>query len=123
MTDRLHFTLDELTLTEILDRQAAAAPDQVFAIFPEVSITFSQLRTRARTLALGVIAEGLKPHDHAAILMPNCLEFLVAHFAVQYAGGISVLLNARSKRTEACATPFRTVTRPCCSPPTVPVPT
>ena len=34
--------------------------------------------------------------------MPNCLEFLVAHFAVQYAGGISVLLNARSKRTELC---------------------
>ena len=34
--------------------------------------------------------------------MPNCLEFLVAHFAVQYAGGISVLLNARSKRPELC---------------------
>jgi fatty-acyl-CoA synthase len=100
MTDRPRFTLDELTLTEILDRQATLAPDQVFAIFPEVSITFAQLRARARTLALGLIADGLTPRDHVAILMPNCVEFLVAHFAVQYAGGISVLLNARSKQTE-----------------------
>jgi fatty-acyl-CoA synthase len=33
-------------------------------------------------------------------LMPNCLHFLLAHFAVQLAGGISVLLNARSKQQE-----------------------
>ncbi len=100
MTDRSRSTLNDSTLTEILDRQAAAAPDQVFAIFPDASITFAQLRTRARALALGLVAEGLKPRDHVAILMPNCLEFLLAHFAVQYAGGISVLLNARSKQTE-----------------------
>jgi fatty-acyl-CoA synthase len=100
MTDRPRLKPSELTLTEILDRQAEAAPDQAFAIFPEASITFAQLRVRARMLALGLIADGLKPRDHVAILMPNCLEFLVAHFAVQYAGGISVLLNARSKQTE-----------------------
>jgi acyl-CoA synthetase (AMP-forming)/AMP-acid ligase II len=32
--------------------------------------------------------------------MPNCLEFLLAHFAVRLAGGISVLLNARSRQQE-----------------------
>lgn len=90
----------EDTLAGLLATQAAAAPDFVFAIFPDETATFRQLLERARAFAKGLIAAGLNAGDHVAILMPNCLDGMVAHFAVQLAGGVSVLPNARYKSYE-----------------------
>jgi fatty-acyl-CoA synthase len=88
------------TLAELLHSKAASLPGEVFAVFPRDSITYGELWLRASALAKGLIAKGLRPGAHVAILMPNCLDFLLAHFAVQLAGGISILLNARSKQQE-----------------------
>src|SRR5277367_3498605 len=88
------------TLPNLLSEQARALPQQLFAIFPDSSITYGDLYARAQTLAKGLLAMGLQPREHVAILMPNCLHFLLAHFAVQLAGGVSILLNARSKQQE-----------------------
>jgi fatty-acyl-CoA synthase len=87
-------------LAELLRGKAERLPNQVFAIFPDASIGYGELYSQACSLAKGLIAMGLRPRGHVAILMPNCLHFLLAHFAVQLAGGISILLNARSKRQE-----------------------
>jgi acyl-CoA synthetase (AMP-forming)/AMP-acid ligase II len=88
------------TLAELLRYSAELLPEHTFAIFPEVSIGYRQLFLQARSLAKGLIAMGLSPRGHVAILMPNGVDFLLAHFAVQLAGGISVLLNARSRQQE-----------------------
>ncbi|NMG41702.1 AMP-binding protein [Chelativorans sp. ZYF759] len=90
----------EDTLAGLLVSRAADMPDFVFAIFPDESATFRQLHDKAESLAKGLIATGLKPRDHVAILMPNCLDYMIAHFAVQMAGGVSVLPNARYKSHE-----------------------
>jgi fatty-acyl-CoA synthase len=82
----------------LLEQQAALRPRHVFAVFPGVSITYGDLYARARELARGLIAEGVKPGTPVAILMPNCIDFLLAHFAVQLAYGVSVMLNARYKQ-------------------------
>jgi fatty-acyl-CoA synthase len=87
-------------LAELLRGKAERIPDRPFAVFPDASIGYGDLYAQARSLAKGLIAMGLRPRGHVAILMPNCLHFLLAHFAVQLAGGISVLLNARSKQQE-----------------------
>jgi fatty-acyl-CoA synthase len=87
-------------LAELLRGKAASIPEHVFAIFPNVSIGYRELYIRAAALAKGLIAMGLRPRTHVAILMPNCLDFVLAHFAVQLAGGISILLNARSRQQE-----------------------
>jgi fatty-acyl-CoA synthase len=88
------------TLPNLLSEQARDLPQQLFAIFPDSSITYGDLYAQAQTLAKGLLALGLQPREHVAILMPNCLHFLLAHFAVQLAGGVSILLNARSKQQE-----------------------
>lgn len=87
-------------LAELLRNKAESYPEHTFAIFPEASIGYRQLFLQASSLAKGLIAMGLPPRSHVAILMPNGPDFLVAHFAVQLAGGISVLLNARSRQQE-----------------------
>lgn len=86
------------TLGVLLEQQAAQRAGHVFAIFPGLSVTYGELYVRARELAKGLIAEGVKPGTPVAILMPNCVDFLLAHYAVQLAYGVSVLLNARYKQ-------------------------
>jgi fatty-acyl-CoA synthase len=88
------------TLAALLERQAARFPESVFAVFPEVSITYGDLYVRAAQLAKGLIAHGVRAGTPVALFMPNCLDFLLAHYAVQLAGGIAVLLNARYKQYE-----------------------
>lgn len=90
----------ELTLAELLLRRTAATPDAPYAIFPEETATLAELRERALGFARGLLALGLRPGDHVAILMPNCLDFMVAHFGIQLAGGVGILLNARYRSHE-----------------------
>lgn len=88
------------TLAALLEEQAAHFPENVFAVFPDVSITYGDLHVRAGELAKGLIAHGVRVGTPVALFMPNCLDFLLAHYAVQLAGGIAVLLNARYKQYE-----------------------
>jgi len=86
------------TLSVLLEERAAQHAEIVFAIFPGVSVSFGELVRRAREFAKGLIAEGVEPGTPVAIFMPNCVDFLVAHYAVQLAYGVSVMLNARYKQ-------------------------
>lgn len=88
------------TFADLLEQRNRDMGDAIYAVFPDARITFGALREQAARVARGLIADGIAPGDHVAIMMPNCLDFLVAHFAVQLAGGTSVLLNARFKRQE-----------------------
>ncbi|HWJ36807.1 MAG TPA: class I adenylate-forming enzyme family protein [Steroidobacteraceae bacterium] len=88
------------TLAQLVEHQARQSSECVFAIFPELSITYGELYGRAGELAKGLIALGVQPGTPVAIFMPNCLDFLLAHYAVQLAGGVGVLLNARYKQYE-----------------------
>lgn len=90
----------EETLAGLLVTQAARNPDFVYAIFPEETASFRVLHERATAFAKGLVAAGLKPHNHVAILMPNCLDYMIAHLGIQLAGGVSILLNARFKSFE-----------------------
>ncbi len=87
----------EDTLADLLLRRAEESPDLNFAIFPDSVTPLAQLRDRALAFARGLIGLGLRPGDKVAILMPNCLDYMVAHFGIQLAGGVGVLLNARAR--------------------------
>jgi len=91
---------DPRPLAALLEVQAAERGNATFAIFPEVSLTYRQVREQARALARGLIADGVKAGDHIGIMIPNHQHFLIAHFAVQYVGAVGVLLNARFKSHE-----------------------
>jgi acyl-CoA synthetase (AMP-forming)/AMP-acid ligase II len=88
------------TLAGLLEQRAMTNGDLVFAAFPEVSVTYGALLRQATAFAKGLLAAGLRPRAHVAIFMPNCVDFLVAHYAVQLTGCVSVLLNARYKQFE-----------------------
>ena len=85
---------------ELLRRQAGAHGQRIYAVVDSESITYQQLYERASAVARGMRARGLQAGDCVGIFMPNCIEFFVAHFAIQLLNGITVTVNARYKSHE-----------------------
>lgn len=85
----------------LLTEQAVQSGEALFVAFDtEGEITYAEMNRRARAVAKGLAALGVGKGDRVAIQMPNCLDFMVAHFAAQMLGAISVLVNARFKTHE-----------------------
>lgn len=54
------------------------------------TITAAQFRTQVRSVAKGLIAEGLQPGDRIAILSRTRFEWTIADYAIWYAGCVTV---------------------------------
>lgn len=88
------------TLGGLLIDRAERTPGRLFISFPDQDTTYRALADESRALAKGLLARGLAPGDHVAVLMPNCLQWLEVFFAVHLAGGVVVPVNTRFKRRE-----------------------
>ncbi|MGU3502356.1 AMP-binding protein [Mycobacterium sp. C31M] len=84
-----------LTPVRFLDRAAAVHGDRIAVIDGLRELTYRDLYDRCRRFAGALVADGLRPGDRVAVLSHNTLEMLEAHYAVPYAGGVLVPLNAR----------------------------
>ncbi len=83
------------TLPQVLEWHAARHPDRPHITLSkgysdEEVITYGQLAERAKDVARGLVAGGLKPGDRAAIMLPTSDEFFYAFFGILYAGGVPV---------------------------------
>ena len=91
------------SLPELLSHSAALYGNKRFAVdaATRAGISFAGLDEASSVLA-GVLAErfDVKPGQHVAILMPNCLEILPAYFGILRAGCVAVPINARLKSDE-----------------------
>jgi fatty-acyl-CoA synthase len=89
-----------LTLGQLLDQAAARDPSREAVVFRGERVSYGELKARVDTFALGLIALGLAPGDHAVLWMPNRVEWNVAHLAIAKAGGVTVTCNSRYKALE-----------------------
>ncbi|WP_374011200.1 AMP-binding protein [Pseudomonas sp. MD195_PC81_125] len=89
-----------LTVHGIFQQQAAAHPKAVAAVHGEHSLSYFELNAQANRLAHHLIAQGVQPGDHVAILLPRSLELLVAQLAIAKCAAAYVPLdiNAPSER-------------------------
>jgi acyl-CoA synthetase (AMP-forming)/AMP-acid ligase II len=95
--------LVDWTLANLLDEQGKLAGDSQCLIVPfsNTTWTFSELRQRARDLAKGLLALGLKRGDRIGILAGNCEEYVTVFYACGYIGAILVVLNSTYTAAEA----------------------
>jgi fatty-acyl-CoA synthase len=88
-----------LTLDHLLDRAARIFPRvELVSQMPDKSLRrhgYADLRRRARGLAKGLIAAGLRPGERVATLMWNHHAHLEAYFGIPLAAGIYHTLNLR----------------------------
>ncbi len=85
----------ELTPLAFLERAAGAFGERVAVVDGAHRYTFRELRQRARRLAAALRAVGVERGDHVAVLAPNGVALLEAHFGVPLAGGVLVAVNTR----------------------------
>ena len=63
--------LSRLTPLSFLERSAAAFPDRLAVVDGDRRLTWSELRERARRLAVALQAGGIERGDRVALLAPN----------------------------------------------------
>jgi 2,3-dihydroxybenzoate-AMP ligase len=91
---------EDITVSEMVERTARRNPGKVAVIHGERRITYEELVTRSRRLALGLLELGLKPQDRAVVQLPNLPEFVITYLALNWIGVIPVMALRAHRHNE-----------------------
>lgn len=80
-----------------LERSSRLYPDKVAIIHGKVRVTYSEVNTRADNLASYLLSIGTQKGDRIALLMENCVEYVIACYGIMKAGAVAVPLNSDIK--------------------------
>lgn len=87
-------------VSELLRRQAAAAPDKTAFEDARQTVSYGRLEALTRNLAGQYRALGLQPGQSVGVWLPNSVDWIVAVLAAIRAGGVAVPISADSKPAE-----------------------
>jgi 3-oxocholest-4-en-26-oate---CoA ligase len=85
---------------DLFEQAASKVPDRVALIDDHRKVTYGEIEQRANRLAHALLAQGVQPHDHVAILSTNRVEWVEAMFAVYKVRASIVNVNFRYTETE-----------------------
>ncbi len=88
------------TLDQMLDAAAAEFPSRPYVITDAQTWTYSDIQAWSERLAAGLLAAGVQPGDHVAMLMANHPEFVAVKFAIARVGAVAVPINFLNRRDE-----------------------
>lgn len=86
-----------MQLQTFLERSAAATPDKTVLICGARRVSYRELEATANRLAHGLRRAGVGRGDRVAIYLDNCIEAVVAIFAVLKADGVFMPINPTTK--------------------------
>ena len=88
-------------IIEILAATTGKYPDKVAAICEDEECTYRELSERVRRFSAELRERfDVGPDDRVAILMPNCLEFIVVYLGIVRTGAVALPVNIRLKAPE-----------------------
>jgi 2,3-dihydroxybenzoate-AMP ligase len=80
-----------LPMRDVFKQWCEKYADRIALHDANTSVTYKELDEKSTNLALNLLDLGLKPQDVIVVQMPNVLEFVYVHFALQKIGAIPVL--------------------------------
>ena len=92
---------DIATVPELLRHQASRIPDEPFVRWRGRSVSYREFDARTDALASGLADLGVRPGDIVSVMLPNCLEFLEAWWAILKAGAVFGPINPAFTAPEA----------------------
>lgn len=98
--ERLNAPWTPMTLAAALDRAAERHGAAPFVMTDERIWSYRDLQAASRHLAARLLAHGVRPRDHVAIVLANLAEFAIAKFAIARLGAVAVPVNFMLRRTE-----------------------
>ena len=88
------------SLDGMLDSAAEAFPDRPYVVTDERTWTYRELADWSLRLAAGLMAAGIEPGEHVAMLLANYPEFVALKFAIARVGAVAVPINILNRRDE-----------------------
>ena len=82
-----------LTLMDVLRDLARTSPDSPCLLFKGATMSYRALEQQSDSFAAALAAQGVRPGDRVALLLPNSPQFFVAEFGAWKAGAVVVPLN------------------------------
>jgi crotonobetaine/carnitine-CoA ligase len=89
--------MEELTLGNLLRKKATTHRGETFVKFREGALTFGEVEQMAGRLAHGLADHGVAQHEHVAVMLPNCEDFIAVIFALARLGAVAVPINIEYK--------------------------
>ncbi|MFC5908930.1 long-chain-fatty-acid--CoA ligase [Streptacidiphilus monticola] len=87
-------------LAEFLVETAARQPERTALRLGPLRTSYAELDERSARAAALLHAEGVRPGDRVALMLPNVPEFVVLYYGILRAGGIVVPMNPLLKTRE-----------------------
>jgi fatty-acyl-CoA synthase len=95
-----HPTWVPRTLAGALAEATERFGERAYVLTDEHSYSYRDIREWSRTLARGLIAFGVAPGEHVAMVLANYPEFVACKYAIASAGAAAVPLNFRFRAEE-----------------------
>ncbi|MED1204061.1 long-chain-fatty-acid--CoA ligase [Heyndrickxia acidicola] len=87
------FTVPNITVPDILAQTAANIPDHPALIYYEKKILYKELHSLSIRFASALQNAGVQKGDRAAIMLPNCPQYVIAYYGILNAGAIVTQVN------------------------------
>jgi fatty-acyl-CoA synthase len=88
------------TLDQLLAHVARRHPDRDFVVTDARTWTYAEMDAWVDRLAAGLVAVGVQPGEHVAVVLANYPEFVALKLAISRAGATTVPINFLNRRDE-----------------------
>ena len=96
---RGHFYYPEIPIHRVLESTAERFPDKLAFLYPK-ELTFKQFKEQVDVFATALRKLGVRKGDRVALFGHNSIEWEIAFYGLEKAGGILVPMNPQFKETE-----------------------
>ena len=84
---------ETFSLPQLLKQSAEVCGEKEALRDEAGTVTYHELNRRVTALAAALIESGLEAGDRVAVLFPNSIDYVTAHYAAMAAGGVSVPID------------------------------
>ncbi|HEX4815643.1 MAG TPA: AMP-binding protein [Nonomuraea sp.] len=84
---------DARTLGDLVDQHARVRPDHLALRVEDDTLTYRQLAARVQSVAAGLADNSVCAGETVALILPNCVEFVIAWLALGRIGAVAAPVN------------------------------
>lgn len=88
-----HLHYPDMLVFGFLEQSARQYPQKDALIEGNQHVSYDNLLSRSKQLALRLIEWGLQSGDRVGLCLPNCMDFVISYYAILMAGGVVAAIN------------------------------
>ena len=90
----------EISVYQLLEDAVAKYPENVALIYLDQKVTYKELKLQVDKFATALDDLGVQKNDCVVSILPTCIEFVIADFAILRLGAIHVPLSILHKEQD-----------------------